>query len=329
MILVTGAGGAIGQRLVKKLVSLHGENKIITVTREPMYILGTINRVCDLSQALDESILDIAYSIDGIIHLAAVHNVGDSLRRPDYYYQQNTAITNNVLGYAIRRRAKWFQFASTGMVYAQKPSPSPSSENDLTLPGNPYALSKLLCEDLVLKICKHHGILAGIFRIFNVVTPVPESDTQRSRFLVPSLCHAIKNNQPFNLFVDNKSHCSTIVRDYVHVDDVVESMAKGVEYLEQHSPKRDPLDPWERWDLFDKDPFVVNVCTGRPTSVLEIVEWAQKITEKNVPITICNDVKHWEPYFVGNPTVLKTMIDYKPKHTVLDMIDQQWRLINE
>ena len=328
MILVTGAAGAIGQRLTKKLISVYGDNKVITVTREPLDIPGALNRVHDLSQPLDESILDIGFNIDGIIHLAAVHNVGDSLRRPDYYYQQNTAMTNNVLGYAICRRIKWFQFASTGMVYAYKTETRPSEEHDMALPGNPYALSKLLCENLVLNICKHHGILPGIFRIFNVVVPVPESDTIRSRFLIPSICQAVKNNESFDMFVDNKSRHETIIRDYIHVDDVIEGLYRGVEYLSKHGPSRDPHDHFEQQDLFERDPFVVNVCTGRGTSVLELIEWTQKITDKKISITI-SEPKHWEPYFVGNPHVLRTVLDCKPKYSVVDMIDQQWRLINE
>jgi len=329
MILVTGAAGAIGQRLVQKLVAVYGDNSVTTITREPFDIPGALNRVHDLSNPLDESILDIGFNIDGIVHLAAVHNVGDSLRRPEYYYQQNTAMTNNVLGYAIRRKVRWFQFASTGMVYGQGNEYVPSKESDLIEPGNPYALSKLLCENLISSICKHHNIYHGIFRIFNVVTPVREDDIVRSRFLIPSICQAAKKGQSYDMFVNNKSKSETLIRDYIHIDDVVESLYWGIEYLKKHSPDLPYPSTRGQLDFFDQhDPIVVNVCTGRPTSVLEVIEWAQQVTKKKIPITI-SEPAHWEPYFVGNPHTLRTLLDCRPKYSVVDMIDQQWRLLNE
>lgn len=328
MILVTGAAGAIGQRLVRKLVDMYGDNSVITITREPFDIPGALNRVHDLSTPLDESILDIGFRIEGVVHLAAVHNVGDSLKRPEYYYQQNTVMTNNILGYAIRRRVKWFQLASTGMVYALLNESKPSKESDPVQPGNPYALSKLLCEQMVAHICKHHSIMFGIFRIFNVVTPVTEDDVTRSRFLIPSICRAAKTAQTFDVFVNTHGHYETLIRDYIHVDDVVSGLAAGIEYLKDHSPDRDSSDPFAKWDLFERDPFIVNICTGRPTSVLEVVNWVQKISERKVSITM-SEANHWEPYFVGDTSTMRTMLDFKPQISLLDMIAQQWRLLNE
>lgn len=325
MILVTGAAGAIGQRLVRKLVAVNGDNTVITITREPLDIPGALNRVHDLSEPLTESILDIGYQVKGIIHLAAIHNVGDSLRRPEYYYQQNTQITNNILGYAISRQVDWFMFASTGMVYAQSMDPSAAKESDRLGPGNPYAVSKLLCENIVSTVCQHHRIRAGIFRIFNVVTPVDSSDTVRSRFLIPSVCRAAKLQQPFDVYVNNQGHSETIVRDYIHVDDVVSTLYQGSAYFDSKGPTiKDP----RAWDFPDNDVEIFNVCTGMGTSVLQIIDHAQKVTGQKIPITISKP-DHWEPYLVGNPERSRMMLNATRAYSVHDMIEQQWRLINE
>lgn len=328
MILVTGAAGAIGQRLVRKLVAVYGDNNIITVTREPFDIPGALNRVHDLTEPMDESILDIGYSVNGIIHLAAVHHVSDSIKRPEYYYQQNTAMTNNILGYAVRRRVKWFQFASTGMVYDQpQQNQKPFFESDPLEPRNPYALSKLLCENLVTNICKYHGIFYGISRIFNVVVPVEENDTMRSRFLIPAICRAAKQGQTFDVFVNPVNNQETIVRDYVHVNDVVDAMYLLADYLDKNIELYTPKNS-DNYRLFDIEPCVINICTGKGTSVFEIINWTQKVSDKKIAITI-SEPQHWEPYFVGNPGAARTLLDFKPRFNIIDMIEQQWRLINE
>lgn len=327
MILVTGASGAIGSRLVRQLVNKYGQNKVLTLTRTPFDVPGSINQLHDLMNPIDSTIMDILGGVNGIVHLAAEHNVGHSRKDPGHYYRHNLTMTNNILDYAIRQDLWWFSYVSTGMVYAPQHDPRPSKEDDATEPGNPYALSKLMCEHLVDQVCRYHAINSNTYRVFNVYTPAGPLDVTRSRFLIPSLINSAITGVPFDLFVNHKKNNQTLIRDYIHVDDVVNGILHGIEGMELDD--NDPsLGENGQLNLFHRDPEIYNICTGVATSVLDAVEAVQEITGKKIPVTVSHaDV--WEGYFVGDPSRAMKNLGWKANITLRDMIEEQWRIYEQ
>jgi UDP-glucose 4-epimerase len=318
MILVTGGSGLIGQTLIRDLIA-QGE-RVINISASTD-VEGAINIHHDLNQPCYHSLLELSEPIEGIIHLAAAHNVMDSLQRPWHYYEQNGAITSNVVGLAVRKKVNWVLFASTCMIYRSQNTPIQPAEDQLdlfqssTISSNPYAQSKFINELELLNACNMHDIQLGVFRVFNIAGPMPAKDSHRSRFLIPSVLQAIKNqetfviNQPMRM---GKPGFNSILRDYIHVDDVAEGFVKGIEYL-----RSDVLNNW-----------ILNLGTGVGTSVTDVIASCEQITGAKLKTEV-GDPKNVPDCIVADMSSTQAAFNWLPKYSVKDIIEQQWRIYNE
>src|SRR5690554_4967512 len=106
------------------------------------------------------------HSIDSVIHLAARKQVGESVLRPAWYYQQNVGALANVLMAMEKASVSRLVVSSTAAVY--EPLPVPLTEEDTTGPINPYGETKLVGEWLVRAAADAHKIRAASLRYFNV-----------------------------------------------------------------------------------------------------------------------------------------------------------------
>jgi nucleoside-diphosphate-sugar epimerase len=200
-ILVTGAGGFIGRRLVRRLRALGHTVQALVVRNE-----------LDVE---DASAVERAVRPAGtIIHLAARVFIPDSFRDPASFYRTNVLGTVHLLE-AARRMGARFVLASA-YVYGQ-PRCLPIREDHPLAAHCPYAETKIIAERIFRNYHDTFGVAGAILRPFNVYGP-----GQDARFLIASLLEQSRRGHL-------RLQCSQPRRDFVHVDDVVEAFIQAAE----------------------------------------------------------------------------------------------------
>jgi UDP-glucose 4-epimerase len=189
--------------------------------------------------------LEVPPDIDWVFHLAALADIVPSIQNPDSYFQANVVGTFNLLQALRGKPIKKFVYAASSSCYGI-PDTFPTPELAAERPQYPYALTKLLGEQLVLHWGQVYGLPAVSLRLFNVYGP--RSRTSGTYGAVFGVFLAQKSaNQPFTVVGDG-----TQSRDFTYVTDVAQAFLAAAE-----SPVTQE---------------VINVGSGDPRSVNEIVE---------------------------------------------------------
>lgn len=223
-VLVTGAGGFIGSRLVRRLLERGGEvtaldcdvDRLSALTTDPLTgALRTIS--CDITSAPDVDAAMRKVQPQALVHLAAEHVIPWCEKRPASAVTTNVAGLLNVLSAASWASIERVVFASTADVYA--PSSQPLCETDPLGPSSVYGSTKLLGERLVSEWAElGSGRKATSLRIFNVYGP-----GDRNPHVIPEIVGGIAADAAVQL--GNRESR----RDFIHVDDVVEIICRILE----------------------------------------------------------------------------------------------------
>lgn len=243
-VLVTGAGGFIGSRLVKMLV---GRGHLVAAVDHDVTRLQRLGRLrggnlhtfhCDITDAGGIAAAVRAANPDAVVHLAAQHLIPQCEARPAQAVAVNVTGLINTLTAADEAGPDLVVFASTADVYA--PSDEPVAEDDLVQPANVYGASKFLGERLVAEWQRRPGRKATSVRIFNVYGP-----GDGNPHVIPEIVGGLLRREPIRLGNLEPR------RDFVYVDDVVEVIGRIVETPEP--------------------PAVLNTGTGVATSIGELL----------------------------------------------------------
>jgi UDP-glucose 4-epimerase len=195
------------------------------------------------------------YKPHGVIHTAALKAVGESMEKPDEYFEVNHAATATMLELLIKHDIHNFIFSSTAAVYGSPDHSNPIKEDDPKNPISPYGSSKLAAEDEVNKYLALPGNRGTSLRFFNVVgTAAPELIDNSVENLVPIVINKLKVGEaPVIYGTDYPTPDGTCIRDYVDVRDVA-----NAHLLSANAEKQLPQ--------------VMNVGTGKGASVREVIE---------------------------------------------------------
>lgn len=191
----------------------------------------------------------------GVIHTAALKAVGESIKKPDEYFEVNYGATAKMLESLIKYNIHNFIFSSTAAVYGSPDHSNPINEDDPKNPISPYGASKLAAEDEVNKYLALPGNRGTSLRFFNVVgTAAPELMDNSVENLVPIVINKLKVGEaPVIYGTDYSTPDGTCMRDYVDVRDIAQA-----HLLSAVTGKELPL--------------VMNVGTGKGTSVRELIQ---------------------------------------------------------
>lgn len=210
-ILITGAGGFIGQHLSKYL---HNRSNTI----HGLVLNETNNKhldkiiVCDISNLdnLNEK-LDVDY--DHVFHLAGIASIQKSINNPLQDFKTNLVGTFHLLEYFKNSNLKSFNFISTVSVLSNKNS-LPLNESALISPQTPYAVSKRCSELYCLNFYRMYNIPIKVVRLFNVYGPNKKS------LVVYDLIQKVINNNKIIINGDGKQ-----IRDFLYIDDLVNGLS--------------------------------------------------------------------------------------------------------
>jgi ADP-L-glycero-D-manno-heptose 6-epimerase len=215
-VVVTGAAGFIGTRLVHRLA----DQAVLAVdVREPENSTLDGGVEFRLGAVAEPGVLDDirAWTPDTIVHLASVTD--STIWDRDYMLDRNVGDFDRLIELAERLGAR-VVFASSAAVYGN--GPVPMRETQEPSPHNPYALSKLMMEQRAEQ-ARQRGLSLLALRFFNVYGP-GEAHKQRSASMVFQIHRALTQGEAVRVFRDGNQR-----RDFIHVDDVVDGIVRAID----------------------------------------------------------------------------------------------------
>jgi len=207
-ILITGGAGYIGSHAVKQLLENTSHNIFVidNLSTGSLKTIETLKKIRDFRfikvdlkefDKIEEIVKDI--KVDVVMHFAASIVVPESVKNPIKYYMNNTVNTTNLIRCAVDGGVKKFIFSSTAAVYGDPKDLPPSGidENYPTNPINPYGMSKLMSERILIDTAlANPEFKYVIFRYFNVagadINYTKDKLTPRIGQSFPNATHLIK-----------------------------------------------------------------------------------------------------------------------------------------
>ena len=285
-ILVTGGAGYIGSVVVEDLQA-KGETVVVldnliyghrqAVNESVPFYEGNIGDKNLVSQILRE------HKIEACMHFSAFAYVGESVEKPQIYYENNFVQTLRLLDVLIENDAKKIIFSSTCATYGE-PQYVPIDEKHPQFPTSPYGWSKFMVERAMIDYDSAYDLKFIAPRYFNAcgATQKHGEHHEPETHLIPLILQAAQGKREFiSIFGDDyKTPDGTAIRDYIHVSDLSQAHILALEYLRKGG-----------------DSLFVNLGIGGGYSVAEVVEAARKVTGKTIEARIA-------PRRAGDPSRL-------------------------
>jgi len=323
-VLVTGGAGYIGSHAVQRLLadgcpvvvldSLdRGHRAAIDLLAKDAGDRLTFVRGDTGDRELVDSIL-ADHQIDTVMHFAALTYVGESVQQPVRYWLNNTASAATLLGACAARGVERFVFSSTAATYGEPPAEQiPIRETCPQKPINPYGRSKLAFEHVLEDYatqCRNEGtpFAFAALRYFNVAgcdrSGLLGEDHDPETHLVPvALQAALGLRDNLTIFgTDYDTPDGTCIRDYVHVEDLIDA----------HVAVMNALEPGEARKY--------NLGIGRGYSVREVIESVRRVTGEPMPVKEGDRRPGDPPSLYADPAKIRAELGWEARITDLDEI---------
>lgn len=310
-IMVTGGAGYIGSHATKMLI--ESGHRVTVVDNLSKGYRDAVDPAADfhLADIADtETVTKILREgqIEGILHFAAFIEVGESVREPVRYYNNNTGGAIRLLRAAMDAGVRKFVFSSTAAVYGE-PDTVPITERNRKEPINPYGTSKWFVERVISDYAAANPEFAySIFRYFNVAGAATDGSLGERHHpeshLIPIVLQAASGQRPhISIFgTDYPTPDGTCIRDYIHVEDLCDA---HIRVMQQLRPG---------------DHRVYNLGIGHGYSVREVLESAQRVVGHPIP-TVIGERRPGDPaQLYADSTLAQKELGWTPRHTDLDEI---------
>ena len=312
-ILVMGGAGYIGSHTLKHLKE-HGYDVLAADNLSTGHKEAVLDSKLVIADLLDlDSLKELfsSYQIDAVIHFAAFSLVGESVTDPAKYYRNNVVGTLNLLDTMREVGVNKIVFSSTCATYGN-PLYVPMDEKHPQSPINPYGQTKLAIEKIFCDYQKAYGLKYIALRYFNAAgadegSLIGESHTPESH-LIPLVLKAIKGERAdIKVFGnDYDTPDGTCLRDYIHVADLALAHRLALEKLDEYQG-------------------FINLGTGIPTSVYQIIQAAEKVSGKPCPTSIAPRRDGDPSELYANNKLAQDILEWQPKYTnIEDIIRTAW-----
>ena len=328
-ILVTGGAGYIGTHTVVQLLeagfsvvifdnlsnSCHTVlDRIVKLTgKHPEFIEGDIRDRGALRNTFKN------HSISAVIHFAGLKAVGESEAQPLKYYDNNVSGSVVLFEEMARAGIKTVVFSSSATVYGD-PGYAQYREDTPLAPVNVYGRTKLMVEDILRDIKKAQpSWRIALLRYFNPVGAhasgmIGEDPSGVPNNLMPFIAQvALGKREKLSVFGgDYPTPDGTGRRDYIHVEDLAAGHLAALTLLSH------------RTESF----ITVNLGTGRPYSVLEMVRSFEKASGKRVPFEIVDRRVGDLAEYYADPKLAKKILGWEARLGIDRMCEDTWRWQN-
>jgi UDP-glucose 4-epimerase len=314
-ILITGGAGYIGSVAVEDLCS-KGESPVVidnlsrghraaVGTAVPFYE-GNIGDTSLVTRIVDE------HEVEAVMHFSAFAYVGESVRDPGKYFENNVAETLRLLTALADSGVRRFVFSSTCATYGE-PEYTPIDESHPQKPTNPYGWSKLFVERMLQSFDEAHDTRSVSLRYFNAAGATEKlgEHHEPETHLIPLVLAAAAGERPdVSIFgTDYPTNDGTAVRDYIHVSDISRAHILALQYLRSGGTT----------DAF-------NLGNGNGYSVREIISAAEDVTGCKINATESPRRPGDPSTLVANASRAREILGWEPEHTdIEEMISSAWR----
>ena len=318
-VLVTGGAGYIGSVTVE-LLRANGEEPIVldNLSRGHQQSVDPNVGFYEGDMADRDLVTHIVkkHKIESCIHFAAYAYVGESVERPDIYFDNNVARANLLFLALVQAGVRRVVFSSSCATYGE-PIEIPISENHPQWPTNPYGWSKFFVEQILKSYDRAYGLKFVALRYFNAAGAHGNQGEHHDpeTHLIPNVLNAAAGvTTHVSVFgSDFPTPDGTAVRDYIHVADLAAAHLLAVNYLRQGN-----------------ESDFINLGTGNGHSVLEVIEAAREVTGKPIEAKM-------EPRRPGDPSHLvakadkaRSVLGWKPEFPNLsEMIGSAWEWLQD
>jgi UDP-glucose 4-epimerase len=313
--LLTGGAGYIGSHIADEFISAGKSVVIYDSLYQGLqtridYLEDKHQIKIPLVQAdildykkLDETIKK--HNIYGIVHTAALKAVGESMEKPEFYFEVNLTATIELLKIAEQNNVKNFIFSSTAAVYGSPDSMVAYKEVDPVAPISPYGDSKLQAEAYVEQFLSRPGNHGTSLRFFNVIGSAasPQLLDNSVENLIPIVINKMKAGQSPVIFgTDYPTDDGTCIRDYVDVRDVARAHLAAADSTDVLPPK-------------------INIGTGRGVSVRQIIDRVLLQLNKANTEVIEIDRRAGDPAFLcADVSLAKTALNFESRFSLEESI---------
>lgn len=328
-IVVTGGLGFIGSHTVVELQNQGFEVIVIdNLSNSSIEVLDGIERITgkkpmysgiDLREKKQVQDFFAAHdNIEGVIHFAASKAVGESVKNPLLYYENNLGALVYILQELEKKTAAHFIFSSSCTVYGQA-EVMPIAENTAIQPAlSPYGNTKQIGEEIIEDVVKVSSINAILLRYFNPIGAHPSAEIGELPIGVP------QNLVPFitqagmglraELSVygnDYPTVDGTCVRDYIHVVDLAKAHVIALQRL-LDKKNAEPLE-------------IFNLGTGTGSSVLEVITAFEKVSGKKLPYKIVERREGDITSAYANTDKANTVLGWKTVSSLEEAMASAWK----
>ncbi|MBB6097607.1 UDP-arabinose 4-epimerase [Deinobacterium chartae] len=311
-ILVTGGAGYIGSHACKALAAA-GYTPVTFDNLEYGHEWATQWGPFEHGDLQDPERLREVLQIHrpaAVMHFAAYTYVGESVQEPGKYYRNNVGGTLNLLEAMRETGVKIMVFSSTCATYGP-PERLPLTEDHPQRPISPYGRTKLVVEGMLGDFEAACGLRWAALRYFNASGADPEGqigeDHDPETHLIPLILDAAAGLRPaITVFgEDYDTPDGTAIRDYIHVTDLADAHVLALKRLLEGGPSA-----------------AYNLGNGQGFSVREVIQAAERVTGRPIPVEVGPRRAGDPPRLVGDATKARNELGWTPRYADLEVILQ-------
>ncbi|KUM78063.1 UDP-glucose 4-epimerase GalE [Streptomyces curacoi] len=312
--LITGGAGYIGAHVARAMTDA-GERVLVLDDLSagfPARLPADVPLV--EGSSLDGELLKRVFAehaVNGVVHLAARKQVGESVAQPARYYRENVGGLATLLEAVAEAGIRRFLFSSSAAVYGN-PDVDLITEDTPCAPVNPYGETKLAGEWLVRAAGQAHGISTVCLRYFNVAgAAAPELADTGVFNIVPMVFDRLTRDEAPRIFGDDyPTPDGTCVRDYIHVADLAEAHLAAARRLTDADASGD---------------LTVNIGRGEGVSVRELITVIGEVTGDRRPAVVEARRPGDAPRAVASAALAAEELGWTARRGVREMVESAWQ----
>jgi UDP-glucose 4-epimerase len=252
------------------------------------------------------------YKPEAIVHFAAASDVGESIRDPGGFYDNNVMGTITLLRAAQAAGIDKIVFSSTCATYGV-PSSTPMNETHAQSPINPYGRSKLMIEQILNDLDRYQGFRSFVLRYFNAAGADPEGrigewHSPETHAIPIAIETALGRKPHFQVLgTDYDTRDGSCVRDFVHVCDLANAHTLAITHL-----------------LNGGVSHALNLGTGYGITVKELLQTVKHVAGRDFTIKYGPRRQGDSPALVADNSLAKQIIGWVPRHDLQSIIGSAW-----
>ncbi len=313
-ILVTGGCGYIGSHIVK-LLSENGEKVVVfdnlsqgsksALLHNGELIVGDITDKSALTELFS------SHQFEAVIHLAALVNAAESNDKADEYKAVNDQGSRNVWEAAVQAGVPYLLYASSAAVYGTPDSRDPLPESAPLHPSNTYGVTKLAGETSLQELSTGDTRYVA-FRLFNVGGAEEEGrlgQSKASRAIIQRL-FAVSNGEDDQITISGHDYDTpdgTVVRDFIHVEDIAFAFTLALGYLRKGGAST-----------------ILNLGSGETHTIGEVIKEVEIATGKKINIVYGPRIVGDISYSRADISLAEKILGWEPVHTLRLIVRDGW-----